>query len=36
MDLDPSEPKERLRREDYMKMTCAKCRQVIAVNDEFV
>ena len=35
MDLDPSEPKERLRREDYMKMTCAKCRQVIAVNDEF-
>ena len=35
LDLDPSEPKERLRREDYMKFTCAKCRQVIAVNDEF-
>lgn len=34
-DLEPSKPKERIRREDYMKMVCARCRQKIVVNDEF-
>jgi formate hydrogenlyase subunit 6/NADH:ubiquinone oxidoreductase subunit I len=33
--LDPSNPKERLRREDYMKYVCARCRQKIVVADEF-
>jgi formate hydrogenlyase subunit 6/NADH:ubiquinone oxidoreductase subunit I len=35
MDLDPSEPKDRVRREDYMKITCSRCRQKIVVSDEF-
>lgn len=35
MDLDPSKPKDRLRREDYMKYTCPRCRQKIVIKDEF-
>ena len=35
MDLDPSRPKDRLRREDYMKFTCSRCRQKIVISDEF-
>jgi formate hydrogenlyase subunit 6/NADH:ubiquinone oxidoreductase subunit I len=34
-ELEPSQPKNRLRREDYMKMVCAKCRQKVVVQDEF-
>ena len=34
-DLDTSQPKEMIRREDYMKLTCARCRQKIVVVDEF-
>ena len=34
-ELDPSHPKSHLRREDYMKMVCAKCRQKVVVQDEF-
>lgn len=33
--LEPSKPKSKLRREDYMKMVCAKCRQKVVVLDEF-
>lgn len=33
--LQSSQPKSRLRREDYMKMVCAKCRQMVVVQDEF-
>ena len=33
--LEPSQPKSRLRREDYMKMVCTKCRQKVVVQDEF-
>jgi CBS domain-containing protein/formate hydrogenlyase subunit 6/NADH:ubiquinone oxidoreductase subunit I len=34
-DLAPSEPKSRLRREDQIKIVCAKCRQAIVTLDEF-
>jgi CBS domain-containing protein/ferredoxin len=34
-DLEPSEPKSRLRREDQIKVVCAKCRQAIVTLDEF-
>jgi hydrogenase-4 component H len=33
--LDPSKPKEHLRREDQIKMVCARCRYQIVVADEF-
>jgi hydrogenase-4 component H len=33
-DVDPSNPKSRIRREDYIKEVCAKCRQKIVVADE--
>jgi len=34
-ETEPSLPKESVRREDYMKITCAKCRQRVVVADEF-
>jgi len=34
-ELEPSLPKSRIRREDYMKVVCAKCRQKVVVEDEF-
>ncbi len=34
-DVEPSEPRSRLRREDQIKVTCAKCRQTIVTLDEF-
>jgi formate hydrogenlyase subunit 6/NADH:ubiquinone oxidoreductase subunit I len=33
--VEPSTPKDRLRREDQIKETCAKCRQAIITLDEF-
>jgi formate hydrogenlyase subunit 6/NADH:ubiquinone oxidoreductase subunit I len=33
--LEVSRPKERVRREDYMKYVCARCRHKIVVADEF-
>jgi len=34
-ELEPSRPKSKIRREDYMKLVCAKCRQKVVVADEF-
>ena len=34
-DVEPSEPRSRLRREDQIKDACAKCRQAIVTLDEF-
>lgn len=34
-DVEPSEPRSRLRREDQIKVACAKCRQAIVTLDEF-
>ena len=34
-DLETSRPKERIRREDFMKYVCAKCRQKVVLADEF-
>ena len=34
-EVEPSEPKSRLRREDQIKDACAKCRQAIVTLDEF-
>jgi CBS domain-containing protein len=34
-DVDPSQPKSRLRREDQIKDSCAKCRQKVVSLDEF-
>lgn len=33
--VEPSEPRSRLRREDQIKVACAKCRQAIVTLDEF-
>jgi formate hydrogenlyase subunit 6/NADH:ubiquinone oxidoreductase subunit I len=33
-ELDPSKPKSRIRREDYIKEVCPKCRQKVVVADE--
>jgi hydrogenase-4 component H len=33
--VEPSAPKDRLRREDQIKETCARCRQAIVTLDEF-
>jgi len=35
MDVPASAPKEKLRREDYIKEVCPKCRHKIVVKDEF-
>lgn len=34
-ELAPSRPKERLRREDYMKELCPSCRRIMVTADEF-
>lgn len=34
-DVDPSKPKDRIRREDQIKEVCPKCRYKIVVSDEF-
>ncbi|MCJ7553517.1 MAG: 4Fe-4S dicluster domain-containing protein [Ignavibacteriaceae bacterium] len=34
-DVEPSEPKSRIRREDQIKEVCPKCRHKIVVEDEF-
>ena len=34
-DLKPSKPKARVRREDQIKLMCAKCRYKVVVEDEF-
>jgi formate hydrogenlyase subunit 6/NADH:ubiquinone oxidoreductase subunit I len=33
--LEPSKPKDRVRREDQIKLMCAKCRYKVVVEDEF-
>jgi len=35
MEVDPSKPKELIRREDQIKIVCARCRQKIVTVDEF-
>lgn len=34
-ETEASKPKERIRREDFMKFVCAKCRQKVVLSDEF-
>jgi formate hydrogenlyase subunit 6/NADH:ubiquinone oxidoreductase subunit I len=34
-EVEPSKPKSRIRREDYIKEVCPKCRQKVVVADEF-
>lgn len=34
-EVEPSEPKSRIRREDQIKEVCSKCRQKVVVEDEF-
>ena len=34
-ELGPAHVKSKIRREDYMKKTCARCRQKVVVTDEF-
>lgn len=34
-EVEPSEPKSRIRREDQIKEVCPKCRQKVVVEDEF-
>jgi hypothetical protein len=35
MDVEPSYSKSRIRREDYIKEVCPKCRQKVVIADEF-